>query len=1098
LKRPSNLNFYLQYIQNHPQEYFKSHIELYEHIWNNSLGEKKQRKKRVSLLIAIASEMTEDAKQALPLFKYDENIEDIDYLCSVGILTKSFDRKQISFAHQTLQAFAWTRSIINKGTLTEFVFSHQNNLNIRPKLSTALVYLREADPEEYKNQIQSLLLDSLKKLRKHILYLLIETIGISLAPRDEEVLIISRLLDRKDLFLKVCQSIARQPDWFDTLKNSHIEFWMQGNEIQKRGALIILSSLISEKREDIFPLLDKYWKNERDVNNLFYVLRENDKWNDTTLQLASFLMKQDDVNNYIAHDITSLISYTNPDLAPPIMAEYFNCQFEKLEKQPYVEPQIEEGTDEGMQQWLINRAKHEPFENLANLNHAWHNIEAIAKAAPKAFIESFWPFLEKLTIKLKSEYMPIQERYISITGSVFSDDNLQERTYLRKAFEEAIKLYAIQYSENFIEFVNQKKSSLFSLHHRLVVIGLKQLVEEYPNYVLDYLLEDDRRLFLGDDIRDSKRSSLELIQALFPCLIPSLKDTLENKILSLETYKAIKETDIETRRNYLRWNRGVQLEFLSVLPEESMSPNARRIIKENERRRGKKTENPLTKKRRSSFMMAAKSPMSLNQMELASVDHIVKCFREFKEDHHGSFEYISSSEHAKTLGELCKKDPKKAVAVAENLPLGNSKAVESVIQELPLNEVNLIELQNIILHFCAKGFNTDDFYQACAKAIYRRIERPKGLSDKWCETVEAWMNHSGNRKPIAHSIENKSEKRRESLIWQGDSYILPQGNYTFIEVISYGLLFREQPEYKRWLDFLAKCLNDNDVVEFWEFALVFLIRKFLPFCQKNEANDFLIKLHQTYPQITGRRDFGIVIAGAVHWLDDDSLNEWMEKIYLTSSETSHQLFGEILGFRLVRGCNDTWCQRQYRELQKTVNTEALIGLSYSLRQLWEYHEFRPNCSKYFTELLEFKNDEIDEILMRIFHQEKNVDLSPEFKSVLDAFIDNRTFERSKTRFISRTLASLTAHLPDKIYQVSQQIIKGAGQELGDLSTSIAADAPELVTIAITLHNLGTVYQKRGLDLFEQLLEANAYKAMDALYEVDSRPLFQEQKRLPRR
>ncbi len=1101
LKRPSNLNFYLQYIQNHPQEHFKSHIELYEHIWANSLGERNERKRRAALLVSIATEMTEDAKQGLPLFKYEENLEDIDYLCSAGILTKSIDKKQVSFAHQTLQAFVWTRSIVKTGTLTEFVFSHQNNLNIRPKLNTALVYLREADPEEYKNQIQSLLLNNFQKLRKHILYLLIETIGSSPLSRDEEILIISKLLDNENLFLKICQSISVQTDWFDKLKNSHIAFWMQGNEIQKRGAIIILSSVISEKHEEVISLLDKYWKNEKEINSLFYVLQENDKWDERSLKLASFLMKLDETRAYAAQDIVSLISYENPELAPAIAVEYFNNQFDRLEKQGPEEVAIEENEDKELLQWKIENAERVPFERLAELNHQWHNLGAFAKASPKEFIECFWLFFERLTEKLKTKYEPIQERYSNVSGTWFrlaEEDGDSEKLYLTGALEDAIKLFAIQNSDNFISFVSEKKKSVFSSHHRLLIKGLLQLVASHSDFILDYLLEDDRRFFLGENYNSSNRCSLKLISALFPNLESSNRKLLESKILSIEAYKPEDKTDAKMRRDYLRWNRGVRFDFLSILPEEELSPEARRIIKEEKRKFGDKVRNPLVLERQSGFL-AAESPMSLDQMELASIEDIAKCFKEFKEDDHwGVMRYLSSSEHAKTLGELCKKNPEKAFAVAELLPLEKSTAIEYVIESFSESNKDLQDLQNIISHFNSKGFNSDSFYQSCAKAIKKRIERPDGLSNEWCNRLESWMNNANNGWPIARTNENKKEERKESLIWYDSGRVVPQGNYTLIEAISYGLLFREKPEYKRWLDFLGRSLKYRDAIELWEFALVYLIKRFLPWSDASDTNEFLLRLSQAYPQIIGGRDFGITIASAVHWMDDAMLNDWMTKVFLLSSDSSDQLFGEILGFRIILKANHNWCEVEYNKLRKTENVKALIGFAYSIRKLWEYREHRSNCSNYFIELLGLQNDEIDEILTWILHHESNVDLSPQFKSVLDAFIDNRTFERSKTRFVSRTLASLTPHMPEKIYEVSQQMINGSGQELGDIRTSMAADAPELVTIAITLHNLGTHYQHKGLDLFEQLLEINAYKVMDALYEVDSRPRLQNRKKLARR
>ena len=49
------------------------------------------------------------------------------------------------------------------------------------------------------------------------------------------------------------------------------------------------------------------------------------------------------------------------------------------------------------------------------------------------------------------------------------------------------------------------------------------------------------------------------------------------------------------------------------------------------------------------------------------------------------------------------------------------------------------------------------------------------------------------------------------------------------------------------------------------------------------------------------------------------------------------------------------------------------------------------------------------------------------------------------------------------------------------------------TIAITLHDMGPDYQAQGLNLFEELLDLNAYKAKDVLVSIDSHPRVQKSK-----
>ena len=1099
LKRPSNLNFYLQYIQEHPQEVFKSHIELYEHMWSNSLGDNNDnRSKRLSLLTEMASEMTEDAKQELPIANFEEYIKDIDFLCSAGILTKSMDNKQIAFAHQTLQAFAWTRTIVKNNSLTEFVLSHQNNLNIRPKLNTAFIYLRDADPEEYKKQLHTLLIDNFDKLRKHILYLLIETIGGCPSPRDEEVFVISKLVQNEELFLKICQSVAIQPDWFDVLKNTHIEYWMNGSEIQRRGASIILSSCILEKNDDVMLLLERDWKNTKGINNLFHVLQDNVVWKEKSLSLAEFIVTSDDVSDYAASDISSLISFTDPALAPPVAAKFFLQKFENIEKHPIELPNLDEGDPSSI--WRYNDAKSAPYEKLVDLENGWYNLSAISKASPCVFIESFWPFFNKVTEKLKREYLSRKTRYYDVSGIWFrlKEEKDLGGNYFVAALEDSIELFASQETDKFIEFVNREKASQFSPQHKLIICGLSEIVDTHTDYVLNYLLEDDRRFFLDVHHEGSYRCSISLISKLFSFLNYEQKQKLENKILTLNPYDIHEDDDVKSRKEVIGWNRGARFSFLRALPFNELTSDTAKFYKAEERKFGDRIKNPLTEKSHFGFM-ASKSPMNVEQMKKANVEDVVKCINEFKDsDRFDRLEFLSSGELCRTLGELAKSDYKKAIEIASKLPVSKSSPVEYVLRELPEELVGMNELQEIIKGFISLGFSFPDFYNSCANAIKKRIHKPEGLSDEWCEIIETWINKDGDKWTITDSREN-DKQRKESLIWKNHGgYVVPQGNYTLIETISYGLILREEPQYSSWINFLERCLKINDTVRYWEYLQITLVSYYLSQCAQESAIGFLKKLHHQYPEIITGREFGIVLANAVHWMKEESINEWMNKIYSLNTPKVKQLFGEILGFRLVKNNGFEWCSEHYNRVLNNHETDVLIGLAYTFEKLWDYIEFRSSCSKYFIDLLKLKNNEVDEILLKIFYQEQHIDASPIFEAVFDELLNNGTFERSEGRFITRSITKLTRLLPDKVYKASQQMINGAGKDLGDIRTSAAADAPELVTIAITLHNLGASYQNKGLNLFEKLLELNAYKADEVLYAVDSRPRIINKQRAQRR
>lgn len=1086
LQRPSNLNFYLKYITDNSQEKFKSHIELYEHIWKNSLGDNENRKRRANLLISIASEMTEDAKQSLPVCKFeDNNHSDIDYLCDYGILVKDFKGRQLSFAHQTLQAFVWTRSFVNQGVLSDFVYSHQNNLNIRPKLNTILVYLRDADPSEYKKQIQILFSENFSDLRKHILFLLIETICANAKPRDEEVLVIAKLLQRNDLFLKVCQSLAQQSDWFELFKQTNIVHLMNGDELQCHGVSIILSSALKEKHREVIELMNKYWRNDKQLNNIFQVLRENLNWETHSIDLANFFVLHKDVNDYAVQHIVSCISATCPNLAPKIAANFFNKKFDIFEIQLNMSSEI--NVDDLISDWKYVNS----FVKFAKIETVWHKLSEIAKASPKEFICAFWPYFGRLSKKLENRFENYNERYIGVSGSWFhlKDNEHHHSNYLINALEESIRFFACQEPKAFIQFVNKEKISSYMPQHRLIAMGLREIIGSHPIDVFEYLIEDDRRFFLGDSIYGSIQCSLNLISRLFPALNDEYKYLLECKILSLKLFKDDINDDVKIKKKKLRSNRRTRQELLSVLSLTDLTDGTKKYYEQEVRLLGKVKENLLARSP-SVSMIASKSPMSLMQMEKASIVDIVRCFEEFKKsDNFDNFEFVSSLEHARTLGELSKINSQKALDVINVLSTKHSSAVEFVIRELSVDDIELEKLQEVIISLSLRGFDTDEFHQVCSRAILKRIVRPFGLSDKWCKHIESWIFRR-NIEFTQPDQNIREENKTESILWNkfGQSYIVPNGNFIYIETISYGLLFREIPQYKKWIDFLLSILDKGEDIYLWEYALVQLIKGFIQFCEEKDAIRLFEAFEKYYPSILENQGFGVVLAQSAHWMTGDVTNLWLNKIYSRSTLQGYQLFGEILGFKLMMKSEDKWCTRHFEEqISHTKNLNILVGLAYSVRNFWEYVEYRTISSKYFVLLLNLQIIEIDEILCNIFYQENNIDASPECQMILDALIKNKTLERIECSSAAGALLQITNILPEMVFQLSEQIINFSGQDLGNIQTAVSAGSFHLVTIAITLHNLGPKYQSKGLDLFEKLLEYNTSETSEIIFEIDSRP-----------
>lgn len=85
-------------------------------------------------------------------------------------------------------------------------------------------------------------------------------------------------------------------------------------------------------------------------------------------------------------------------------------------------------------------------------------------------------------------------------------------------------------------------------------------------------------------------------------------------------------------------------------------------------------------------------------------------------------------------------------------------------------------------------------------------------------------------------------------------------------------------------------------------------------------------------------------------------------------------------------------------------------------------------------------------------------------------------------------------------KIAKRLIETWRDELGDIQTVTAGSASELVDLAITLHRIGDETREIGLELFEQLVEIQAYTAKETLEQIDNRFRSQapQRQRLPRR
>jgi len=1078
LCRPNNLNFYLKYIQTNSEKIFTSHIDLYEHIWNNSLGQNELKEKRRVCMLRAATEMTNDAKQILPVARYDNYSLEIDWLCGSGLLIKHNNGKSFSFAHQTLQAFVWTRSFIQDNqSLIEFVLKHQDNLNIRPKLSTVIFYLREADPAEYEKQVKLLFGANFVKLRKHVQFLLIDCIGSQLEPTKTEInALLPQFSADSGFFARVCKSIEGKRKWFEVIKDSHVSSIMKRNDIYRYNIADVLASVIDHYEDAIITLLNNHWKNKDNITYLYETLKNINTWSHQILLLANYIAEQDNIDEYFIKNLADVISKSNIDSAISFVAHAFNIKFQKIIKESTFEDSV--------------RAK---IQKLLIFDTRWYELHKIAEASPKYFIDCFWSFLKNGAENTKFVYASQGNSYCECFGNWFSlsEENDISKKYFSVALEKAITLFAKTQSSEFIDFVDNNKSIELMPVQRLLAKGLEAIVERNASFVLNYLLEDSRRFMLGGSINNKYATTTNLLTSMFEHLNQEERVQLEKAIRTFKAFSVLSGDSPETKKNLLRKNRQVVFILIKSIPTDHISQSSRNFLVGEEKVLGSSIDRYTTTIR--GGLIAQTSPMSIDQIIKAKNEDILNCFKEFtdnKSERLDDDKYVGSTEFARTFEKFSEQYPERATEIILKLTPKNLDAVTHGLEGISKSGNELDALLELIVKLEMTGFNSPSFYEDVARSLQNKIVFPYGLSDDFCIKLESWLVINKDDFASQTLSEEKYDiEKPSSVLWGFGRYgVVPRGNYSVISALIAGYINSNVPNFSRVLQFLKEHITRGDNIHMWLILLSNYFPKILYQCEQREAEELIDLFIEHYNEVLTTPQFATCLAWAFHWASPSKLNEWMNLIKLKNTHFANHIFGELLGIRFAIHSNDSWVRDQMSQLICNANNISLLsGLAYSLENIW--CDSKSISTPYIIELINMGNPIISSILLRIIGHKDYVEVCSETESILDAFISKNTLMNIHERGmgIAKTLSALTVSYPAKVVKLSTQIIDSHGRELANVQTAAHVETSDLITIAITLHNIGPSFQATGLDLFERLLDIDVYEVRRVLQNIDGLP-----------
>ncbi len=1074
LMTPLHLRIFLEISSSSTEKLiFDSYQSMLEALWKIKVLNEGGIQGRSELLEKIAAKMGEQETLWLPYVLFEDQLKQIESLEAAGILLRGNDGRTLGFSHQTLFDYARARAFA-KGLecLSGYVLARQDALFVRSQLWSCLHYLRGSGLSSYKSEFERLWKENC--LRSHIRILLMEFLGQLSNPEDYEAAWLLPHLEQRKFRQRILSFMAGSPGWFERLVCTYLPLVM----VEKPGyawePVVVLQRAWTSK-DSVIKLLRQHWLPDNTKDLLIYqTMRELATWDTDTVDIACTIFKRTEFNLLSISHIASIISVSTPNLAPRVIRAELDRRLAALQNHSYSE-----------------------YEQLLKSLAQWYDLPAIAEASPEAYLEDLWLWFVDILSYVANEPNQAVSRYRSdciIMTRLKKDDEDDDSYPFISSFEDAIVSFASKNNDSFISFLNKWEGSDLLIVQRLLVRGLEKLVTSHPKLVLDFLSKDTRRLTLGtydDEHHDTKH----LISALVPYLSPKEVQNLENVIKHWNYSINQSNDDTRTKFDRLKYNRKHRLLLLRAIPREFMSTDTMHFFDEEER------AFPLMPDKQIAFtgFQEITSPMSAEQMAKAKDEDILNLFNVLvdntKDTHPRDFMRGGSFQASGAFSEFAQLHPQRAVSLLLNFKPGLQETpVGMALEGLSKANYSKNELFDLILQLDSKGFQSLEFRTDAARALYAKVEEGVGLPDSMCNLLESWLDSSVEAtEKDREEFESREDKEIvRSILW-GDRgfHLVPQGSYTVLETLTKAFLLKRPVASDRWLTVLETHLLHNDKANVWHKMLRYF--RYLSNCDCSRATNFLSDMFNKYPAVRDSREGAILISSVQSWVPYDYFYNWITSLRDTKWKDGPQAYAEILLLHHAWFPDKEWASN---EVDKILSNDQVykdvipmrLGFAYSASHLWSEAKYRGMSTRVISKLINEENEEIQKALADIFRIVDTLLPDDYTRKLLDLLCEHpNVLQKARDIFIVERLQDLLPLEPDRVYCVCKIMLQHKGSELANISTSFSVAAPEMINIALTLQRLGGDYRKYGLELFEKLLELNAYGAKDTLMELDHRP-----------
>lgn len=1107
MRSPQALTTFFLFNDKVTVEPFSTYQAMLEKLWQDRIVSQPNGGRIAKLAGRIAEDMAERETLWVSISKYDDQATDLKHLIANGILKHPSTPASIGFSHQTVFEYALARAFATKeGSLSSYVLDRESSLFVRPKLWASLTYLRAVDQPIYLAELSTTW--SHTNLRRHLRYLLIEFIGQQAAPLEGEGVLMDQAI--KSVDRRVClQAVIGSSGWFDRYCHNAIPEAMSRPDEMSIAANILINSW-SFACERIFTLLEKHWLPNNDCDGQTWrVLDEAPTWTNEYLELASTILTRTSIAPYMFDYTISTLGVEQPLIAARLALARLDALWSDALVE--VERRVNLPKPEEDEHYLVEYSKWSPKKPLTEVveqSDGWDSLEAVAKRDSRGFLSILWPWFKKVFDTLQKYDDSEPNLGFPLQYSLdfrFDDEHSRglEEYPLLGALRAAAESLANTDPEAFLAWLDANSRENNTPVQRLLAHTLAGRPEKFAAASLQFLLSDEKRLFLGS-IEDVEGTTKGLIKVASPFWNDKQIAQIVNQVRACAPKPSAWHSTPEKRRSFQRNVTRIKYRLLEALPQERLSKETKQFVEE-QRRVFQDTPSGSV----FSGVTAIGSIMTEDEIAKANDDDIINAFRQLPDatgwDHPKDWMKGGNIQLARAFSKFAKTNPERAIGILKALSpeIGTRAAgytLEAIAEDAPPQLI-----LEVLPELEACGFVGEEYRGNIARSIQRLVHRKIDIDDETLKMVVGWLTDT-EATPKEEQLEDddnfseetkentledilpardqqKSADRVSSVLWgMGHVSLVPSGNFPILEVLIQILLQKKDQE--TLLGILMDHLEQPEEEKVWA-SLLNLIRSINP-KDTTLLEGFLVKLYEKYPELSQTREAAMFLA-YMHWQVPEFVRSVLVAWQSSKATLVQQAFGELVTLVWLMQPNLEWPKEMLEEILDDQVGPATIGATFAAVNVWPEAADKERALVVLDRIIPNADDGTWSALIDLFRIVDEINADPEWIRLLEAIAENISSHSSFTStFFVEKLQTLLPQQSAIVAKIAKALIMQGGNKLGDIRSNSSSVVPELVDISITLHRLGPETREIGIELFEDLLDTNAYTAAETLSDIDNR------------